>query len=330
VTRLKVFVAGHRGMVGSALVRRLECENNLELLTRDRASLDLTRQSQVEQFFQNAAIDWVFLAAARVGGILANRDHPADFIRENLQIQTNVIDAAWRSGVKRLLFLGSSCIYPRLAKQPMSEDALLGGPLEPSNEAYAVAKIAGIRMCEGYHRQYGCDFRSVMPTNLYGPNDNFDLDSSHVLPALLRKFHEAVQLGQSSVTVWGTGLPRREFLHVDDLAAACYRVMCVEEAIFWALVPPSNSQVNIGCGEDISIAELAEMVAGICGFAGSIKFDRTKPDGTPRKLLDISRARTLGWSPTIPLREGVEQTYAWMLQQEESRSPNLAQAKRTE
>jgi len=317
-------------MVGSALLRCLESESDLELLTRDRAGLDLTRQYEVEQFFADAAIDWVFLAAARVGGILANRDHPADFIRDNLQIQTNVIDAAYRAGVKRLLFLGSSCIYPRLASQPMSEDALLTGPLESSNEAYAVAKIAGIRMCEAYHRQYGCDFRSVMPTNLYGPNDNFDLDSSHVLPALLRKFHEAVQQGQSSVTVWGTGLPRREFLHVDDMAAACYQVMRVDEAKFWALVPASNSQVNIGCGEDVSIAELAQLVAGVCGFTGSIVFDRSKPDGTPRKLLDIGRARALGWSPTIPLLEGVLRTYAWMRSQMESQAPDLARGKLAE
>ena len=317
-------------MVGSALMRCLEHDSNLELLTRDRAGLDLTRQYEVEQFFADAAIDWVFLAAARVGGILANRDHPADFIRDNLQIQTNVIDAAYRAGASRLLFLGSSCIYPRLASQPMSEDALLTGPLESSNEAYAVAKIAGIRMCEAYHRQYGCDFRSVMPTNLYGPNDNFDLDSSHVLPALLRKFHEAVQQGQSSVTVWGTGLPRREFLHVDDMAAACYQVMRVDEAKFWALVPASNSQVNIGCGEDVSIAELAQLVAGVCGFTGSIVFDRSKPDGTPRKLLDIGRARALGWSPTIPLLEGVLRTYAWMRSQMESQAPDLARGKLAE
>lgn len=317
-------------MVGSALVRCLESESNLELLTRDRAGLDLTRQYEVEQFFADAAIDWVFLAAARVGGILANRDHPADFIRDNLQIQTNVIDAAYRAGVRRLLFLGSSCIYPRLASQPMSEDALLTGPLESSNEAYAVAKIAGIRMCEAYHKQYGCDFRSVMPTNLYGPNDNFDLDSSHVLPALLRKFHEAAQLGQPAVTVWGTGLPRREFLHVDDMAAACYQVLRVDEAKFWALVPASNSQVNIGCGEDVSIAELAQLVAGVCGFSGSIVFDQSKPDGTPRKLLDIGRARALGWSATIPLLEGVRRTYAWMCSQMESQAQDHARGKRAE
>ncbi len=330
MNRLRTFVAGHRGMVGSALMRRLSHENNLELLTRDRSGLDLTRQTAVEQFFAEEAIDWVFLAAARVGGILANRDYPADFIRDNLQIQTNVIDAAHRAGVKRLLFLGSSCIYPRLASQPMAENALLTGPLESSNEAYAIAKIAGIRMCEAYHRQYGCDFRSVMPTNLYGPNDNFDLDSSHVLPALLRKFHEAVQQGHTAVTVWGSGLPRREFLHVDDMAEASYHVMQLGAAEFWAQVPPSNSQVNIGCGEDISIAELAKLVAGICGFAGDIVFDPGKPDGTPRKLLDVSRARALGWSATIPLVEGVKQTYAWMRSQMGSQGLDLTRGKRAE
>jgi GDP-L-fucose synthase len=330
VKRLRVFVAGHRGMVGSALMRCMEHESGLELLTRDRAGLDLTRQSQVEAFFADQAIDWVFLAAAKVGGILANRDQPAEFIRDNLQIQTHVIDAAHRAGVRRLLFLGSSCIYPRLASQPMSEDALLTGPLESSNEAYAVAKIAGMRMCEAYHRQYGCDFRSVMPTNLYGPNDNFDLDSSHVLPALLRKFHEAVLQGQPSVTVWGTGLPRREFLHVDDMAAACYQVMRVDEAKFWAAVPASNSHVNIGCGEDVSIAELAQLVAGVCGFTGSIVFDRSKPDGTPRKLLDVGRARALGWSATIPLLEGVQRTYAWMRGQVELQAPDFARGQPAE
>jgi len=305
-------------------MRRLSVENNLELLTRDRSVLDLTQQSSVEQFFSGESIDWVFLAAAKVGGILANRDYPADFIRDNLQIQTNIIDAAHRAGVKRLLFLGSSCIYPRLAIQPMIEDALMTGPLEPTNEAYAIAKIAGIRMCEAYHRQHGCDFRSVMPTNLYGPNDNFDLDSSHVLPALLRKFHEAVQHGHPSVTVWGSGLPRREFLHVDDMAAASLRMMQLGEAEFWGQVPAVNSQVNIGCGEDVSIADLANLVARVCGFTGNIVFDQSKPDGSPRKLLDVSRARALGWSATIPLLEGVQNTYAWMRCQMETHDPEIS------
>lgn len=310
--RIRIFVAGHRGMVGSALVRRLTRMPEVELVTRDRAVLNLSRQSEVEQFFADEALDQVYIAAARVGGILANRDYPADFLRENLQIQTNIIDAAHRSGVKRLLFLGSSCIYPRLAEQPMVEDALLTGPLESTNEAYAVAKIAGIRMCESYHQQFGSDFRSVMPTNLYGPEDNFDLESSHVLPALLRKFHEAAQSGSSSVTVWGSGTPRREFLHVDDMAAACCLVMQVEPAQFWAAVPARNSQVNIGCGEDVPIADLAELIAEITGFQGAIVFDSSKPDGTPRKLLDISRIRSFGWSPRIALREGVQNTYEWM------------------
>ena len=311
----RIFVAGHRGMVGSALLRCLQSDESVELVTRDRSALDLTRQSEVEQFFAEQAIDHVYLAAARVGGILANRDFPADFIRENLQIQTNVIHAAHTAGVRRLLFLGSSCIYPRLAPQPMAEDVLLTGSLEPSNEAYAIAKIAGIRMCESYRCQHGDDFRSVMPTNLYGPNDNFDLETSHVLPALLRKFHSAVTHGEPHVVVWGSGKPRREFLHVDDMAAACRQIMQLDEDRFWQMVPARNSQVNIGSGEDVSVAELAKLIAEITGFSGRIVFDSTKPDGTPRKLLDVSRMKSLGWSARIPLREGIEMTYEWMRQQ---------------
>jgi len=299
-------------MVGSALMRCLARDRRLEVLTREREDLDLTRQSEVERFFGAVAVDHVYLAAAKVGGILSNSSWPADFIRENLQIQTNVIHAAHLAGVKRLLFLGSSCIYPRLADQPIGEEALLTGPLEPTNEPYAVAKIAGIRMCESYRRQYNRDFRCVMPTNLYGPHDNFDLETSHVLPALLSRFHRARQLREEQVVVWGTGSPRREFLHVDDMAAACAAIMNIGEKEFWAAVPARNSQVNIGCGEDISIAELAEMVAEITGFEGKIVFDVTRPDGTPRKLLDISRVRAMGWSPCIPLREGIAQTYEWM------------------
>ena len=314
----RIFVAGHRGMVGSALMRRLQGEEAAELITRERSALDLTRQAQVEEFFCDTAIDQVYLAAARVGGILANRDFPADFIRENLQIQTNVIQAAYASGVSRLLFLGSSCIYPRMAEQPMHEEALLTGALEPSNEAYAVAKIAGIRMCEAYHRQYGCDFRSVMPTNLYGPNDNFDLQTSHVLPALLARFHQASRDGLPEVTVWGSGTPRREFLHVDDMAGACCLVMNMETETFWAGIPEHNSQINIGCGEDVSIAELAQLIADITGFGGTIAYDRSKPDGTPRKLLDIRRIQSMGWEPGISLEDGVRQTYRWMLQQDQA------------
>ena len=309
-----MYVAGHRGMVGSALVRRLSACDGADLLTRERRELDLSRQSEVEQFFADESVDQVYLAAAKVGGILANDTYPADFIRENLQIQTNVIHAAHMAGVKRLLFLGSSCIYPRLAAQPMGEDALLAGPLEPSNEPYAIAKIAGIRMCESYHRQYGSDFRCVMPTNLYGPNDNFDLESSHVLPALMRKFHQALQRGDERVVVWGSGSPRREFLHVDDMAAACFLVMQIQPNEFWATVPARNSQVNIGFGEDITIAGLAALVAEVSGFTGEVVFDTSKPDGTPRKLLDISRIRAMGWAPSIPLREGIAGTYQWMRQ----------------
>jgi len=310
--KVRIFVAGHKGMVGSALVRTLQADPDVELITRERVQLDLSRQSKVESFFASHAVDQVYLAAAKVGGILANRDFPADFIRENLLIQGNVIEAARQAGVGRLLFLGSSCIYPRLAPQPMHEDDLLTGPLETTNEAYAIAKIAGIRMCESYRKQYGSDFRSVMPTNLYGPNDNFDLESSHVLPALLRKFHEAVQRKEARVTVWGSGAPRREFLHVEDMAAACKVVMDIPEVDFWRTVPGHNSQVNIGCGEDLSIADLARMVADVTKFTGEIVFDSSKPDGTPRKLLDVSRIGALGWKPAIPLREGLEHTYAWM------------------
>jgi GDP-L-fucose synthase len=309
---LRVFVAGHRGMVGSALQRRLEQEPDIELVTRDRAALDLTRQSEVEQFFGDLGIDQVYLAAAKVGGIRANDEQPADFIRDNLQIQTHVIDAAHRAGVSRLLFLGSSCIYPRLADQPMREEALLTGPLEPTNEPYAIAKIAGIKMCESYRRQYGSDFRSVMPTNLYGPNDNFDLETSHVLPALLRRFDAAARAGLPRVTVWGSGQPRREFLHVDDLADACLVVMRPGTEAYWSSVPVRLSHVNIGTGEDLSIAELAELIAALTGFEGEIGFDRSRPDGAPRKLLDVSRIHALGWAARIPLADGLRQTLASM------------------
>ena len=308
----RIYVAGHTGMVGSALVRQLKDEEKGELLLRDRARLDLTRQSEVENFFRQEKPDCVYLAAAKVGGIKANNEMPADFIRVNLQIQTNVIHSAYEAGVSRLLFLGSSCIYPRQADQPLQEEALMTGPLEPTNEAYAVAKIAGIRMCESYRRQHACDFRSVMPTNLYGPNDNFDLETSHVLPALLRKFHSAVTSGADTVSVWGSGRPRREFLHVDDMAAASVHIMNLPAERYWSVADPRCSHINVGSGLDISIAELAEMIADISGFQGNIEFDADMPDGTPQKLLDVSRLESLGWTYDIKLKDGISQTYDWM------------------
>lgn len=310
----RIFVAGHQGMVGSAIVRHLMAAGESRVVTRTRSELDLTRQSEVEEFFADERIDRVYLAAARVGGIKANNDFPADFIRENLQIQTNVIHSAHCAGVSRLLFLGSSCIYPRLAAQPMSEDAMMTGVLEATNEAYAVAKIAGIKMCEAYRRQFGSDFRSAMPTNLYGPNDNFDLDTSHVLPALLRKFHQAVVDGERVVTVWGSGKPRREFLHVDDMAAASSHLMALPAEHYWSNVSDHCSHVNVGYGTDVSIAELAQLIASTCGFDGRIAFDPSMPDGTPRKLLDISLLRTLGWEPGISLEHGVRSTRDWMVE----------------
>jgi GDP-L-fucose synthase len=310
----KTYIAGHLGMVGSSIVRHLERQNETQTITQTRSELDLTRQVDVESFFASERIDTVYLAAARVGGIKANSDFPADFIRDNLLIQTNLIDSAYRAGVSRLLFLGSSCIYPKLAAQPMSENALMTGLLEPSNEAYAVAKIAGIKMCEAYRRQYGCDFRSAMPTNLYGPHDNFDLDTSHVLPALLRKFQQAIAQGNPVVKVWGSGRPRREFLHVDDMAAAACHLMNLPAEQYWSEVTDHCSHVNVGCGADISIAQLAEMIADISGFEGEIEFDPSMPDGTPRKLLDVSRLESLGWSATISLVDGIQATREWMLE----------------
>ncbi|MBL9022533.1 MAG: GDP-L-fucose synthase [Myxococcales bacterium] len=300
----KVFVAGHRGLVGSAIVRRLDSEGLGPIVTRTRAELDLTDRLAVDRFFADEKPAYVFLAAAKVGGILANDTYPADFIRDNLLIQTHVIDAAHKSGVKKLVFLGSSCIYPKLAQQPIKEEYLLTGALEPTNDAYAVAKIAGIQMCKAYHKQFGMRAISLMPTNLYGPNDNFDLQKSHVLPALMRKFHEAKAAGQPSVVVWGSGSPRREFLHVDDLADACVHLMRTYE---------SPELVNVGVGDDVTIRELAETIRDVVGFRGDLTWDTSKPDGTPRKLLDVSRLHGLGWKAKIGLRQGVEQTYAWYL-----------------
>jgi GDP-L-fucose synthase len=300
----RVFVAGHRGMVGSALVRRLASEA-CTIVAATRSEVDLRRQEEVERFFERERPNAVFLAAARVGGILENATKPGDFIYDNLMIEANVIETSRRVGVEKLLFLGTSCIYPRLAPQPISEDALLTGPLEPTNKPYALAKISGIEMCEAYRRQYGCDFISVMPTNLYGPGDNFDPLASHVLPALLRRIHEAKETGAESVTIWGSGEPLREFLHVDDLADACVLLMRTY----------SDPQlVNIGSGEELSIKALAELIAEVVGFEGRFEFDRSKPDGTPRKRLDLTRLRQLGWRHRIDLRRGIEETYRWYRQ----------------
>ena len=298
----QIYVAGHRGLVGSAIVRALEAQGYTQLLLRTHRELDLTDQRSVSAFFQRERPEAVIMAAARVGGINANNTRPAEFIRDNLLIQDNVIDAAYRAGVTKFVFLGSSCIYPKLAPQPIKEDSLLTGPLEPTNEWYAIAKIAGVKMCQAYRRQYGFNAISLMPTNLYGPGDNFDLQNSHVLPALIRRFHEAEQRGDASLTVWGTGTPRREFLHVDDLADAVIYLLNTydDEAI-----------VNIGWGEDVTIRELAEVVASVAGFRGRLEFDASKPDGTPRKLLDTSRLTALGWTPKIKLKAGIEDTYAW-------------------
>ena len=291
-------------MVGSALVRRLEAEGFTNVLKRDRSQLDLTDESAVPKFFANETPDLVVVAAAKVGGIKANNEYPVEFLLENLRIQNNIIHSAYQTGVRKLLFLGSSCIYPKFAAQPISECALLSGLLEPTNEAYAIAKIAGIKLCQAYAREYGAKFISVMPTNLYGPNDNFDLETSHVLAALVRKAHEAKAQNEKQLIVWGTGKPRREFLHVDDLAAAC--LLLLEKY-------DSPEIINIGCGEDVTICELAELVCEVVGFDGELVWDKTKPDGTPRKLLDVTKIRALGWQPSISLRKGIAKTYEWFL-----------------
>ena len=310
----KIYIAGHRGMVGAAICRCLALADGVDLLTRTHAELDLSNQAAVDHFFATERPDHVILAAAKVGGIWANNRCPAEFIYQNLMIEANVIHAAYRAGVKRLLLLGSSCIYPRLAPQPMAEDALLTGTLEPTNEPYAIAKIAGIKLCESYNRQYGTDFRSVMPTNLYGPGDNFDLEHSHVIPALMRKLHEAKEAQSPSVEIWGTGTPRREFLHVDDMAAACLHVLGLPLKTLHAHTQPMLSHINIGVGTDVSIRELAETIAEIVGFEGALRYDTSKPDGTPQKLLDVSRLKALGWQARIGLREGLAETYAWFLE----------------
>jgi GDP-L-fucose synthase len=303
----KIFVAGHRGLVGSALLRQLQHVGFENLLTRDRAALDLLDAAAVDRFFATEKPAVVVLAAAKVGGIKANNDQPVEFLLENLQVQNNVIRAAYDNGVRKLLFLGSSCIYPKHASQPIPESALLSGPLEPTNEAYAIAKIAGIKLCQSYAREYGANFISAMPTNLYGPNDNFDLVSSHVLPALLKKAHLAKKQGAREVLVWGSGKPRREFLHVDDLAAAC---------LFLIEKYESPEIINVGCGEDIAVKELAELICEIVGFDGELAWDTTKPDGTPRKLLDVAKIHGLGWRHEIGLRAGIARTYKWFLENE--------------
>jgi GDP-L-fucose synthase len=308
-----IFVAGHRGMVGAAILRALRIKGVGPVLTRTHAELDLTDQAAVEDFFATERPRQVYLAAARVGGILANDTYPAEFIYQNLIIEANVIHASYRHRVDRLLFLGSSCIYPRLAEQPMAEDALLTGPLEPTNEPYAIAKIAGIKLCESYNRQYGTDFRSLMPTNLYGPGDNFDLDTSHVIPALIRKFHEAKIANQPTVEVWGSGTPRREFLHIDDLADACLFVMGLDADTYRAHTQPMRSHINVGTGRDLSVDELAQTVRAVTGYRGEIRFDPSKPDGAPRKLLDVSRLSRMGWRARVDFYTGLEQTYDWFL-----------------
>ena len=317
---MRIYVAGHRGMVGGAILRRLqarkEAGEDLTLITRTSAELDLTNQDAVKDFMDTEKPDVVILAAAKVGGILANNTYPAQFIYENMMIECNVIHQAYASGVQRLLQLGSSCIYPKAVPQPMREDALLTGTLEPTNEPYAIAKIAGIKICESYNRQYGTDYRSVMPTNLYGPGDNFHPENSHVLPALIRRFHEAAESGAETVTIWGSGNPRREFLHVDDMAAASLFVLELDKETYETNTQPMLSHINVGSGTDVSIRELAEMVAKATGFSGTIETDPSKPDGTMRKLMDVTRLADMGWRSSVELDEGIRETYEWFLAQE--------------
>ncbi|OYU12422.1 MAG: GDP-fucose synthetase [Comamonadaceae bacterium PBBC1] len=314
MTEPKIYVAGHKGMVGSAIVRALQAQGHTRFVTRSHAEFDLTNQAAVREFFEKEKPDQVYLAAAKVGGIHANNTYPADFIYQNLMVQANVIDAAFQNGVQKLLFLGSSCIYPRMAEQPLREDALLTGPLEPTNEPYAIAKIAGIKLCESYNRQYGqshgVDYRSVMPTNLYGPGDNYHPENSHVIPALIRRFHEAKVSQSPSVAIWGTGTPKREFLYVDDMAAASVHVMNLPKALYDQHTSPMQSHINVGYGEDVTIAQVAQTVAQTVGYSGRIEFDTSKPDGTPRKWMDSRRLNSLGWQAQVPLPQGLTQAYA--------------------
>jgi len=312
----RIFVAGHRGLVGSAIVRRLRSEGYGNLVLRTSKELDLRNQGAVKDFFAREMPEYVFLAAAKVGGIVANNSYPAQFIYDNLMIQTNIIHSAYLAGVKRLLFLGSTCIYPRLAIQPMKEEYLLSGALEPTNEPYAIAKIAGITLCRSYNRQYGTRFLAAMPTNLYGPNDNFDLETSHVLPALVRRFHEAKVKREDKVVVWGTGTPKREFLHVDDLADACQFLVNLPEDVYSMLLTQESSPalINIGTGEEVTIRELALLIREVVGFSGDLVFDNTRPDGTPRKLCDVTRIRSLGWRHKMGLEEGIKGVYRWYLE----------------
>ncbi|WP_417792086.1 GDP-L-fucose synthase [Stutzerimonas xanthomarina] len=310
----RVFVAGHRGMVGSAIVRRLQALGYTNLITRGREDLDLVDQAAVNAFFAENKIDQVYMASAKVGGIHANNTYPAEFIYQNLMVEANIIHAAHCNDVNKLLFLGSSCIYPKFAEQPMKEEALVTGVLEPTNEPYAVAKIAGIKLCESYNRQYGRDYRSVMPTNLYGPNDNFHPENSHVVPALLKRFHEATQRGDNEVVIWGSGKPQREFLHVDDMAAASVHVMELDDETYQAHTQPMLSHINVGTGVDCSIRELAETIARVTEYQGELKFDSSKPDGTPRKLMDVSRLKALGWQSSISLENGLRDAYRWFVE----------------